>query len=276
MKLNDILRRFGKISRKQAMAAIIKFGDNSDFEERAFESDFYGLRYRGHTENLIDKHIYFLGTYEGAILQFIAEILGDGRDRVFVDIGANTGVHSLFASRYAKKVFAFEPYLPASQMLMERLALNSLENVIVINNALGDKTEEMVFYEPGPRNLGTGSFIKNFNPNNASEGATLQILNATEAFEANQINAAELIKIDTEGFEFSILAGLLPFLKNHRPHIIFEYSVSSFSDFNSNNPVSEFLRANYMLEALEDQNNVTLTRSPWKLDRYCNVLCTPK
>ena len=276
MKLNEILYHFRKISPKQAMAVIMKFGSGPEFEDRAFETEYFGLKYRGHTKNLIDMHIYFLGSYEGAILKVVAEILGPNRDRVFIDIGANNGVYSLFASRIAKKVYAFEPFSAASQVLKERLADNSIENVILCEKALGDKTEEKLFYFPSPENLGTGSFIKDFHPLNASEGVSLQVCNATEALRENHINEAALIKIDAEGSEFSILKGLLPFLQIHRPYIIFEYFPSSSNDFGMENSVTIFLRDNYLMEALEDENNVTLTRSPWKLDRYCNVLCTPK
>ena len=79
-----------------------------------FTVDFFGMKYQGNSENVIDSHILHFGAYEKDILYFMRDaMLITGRtDSIFVDIGANTGQHSLFMSNYADVVHAFEPYQP--------------------------------------------------------------------------------------------------------------------------------------------------------------------
>jgi len=65
-----------------------------------------------------------------------------------LDLGANLGLFSLFASRVVGsngQIFAFEPNKTASNFLAKNLQLNNLENVKIFNDAVGDKKEEVFF-----------------------------------------------------------------------------------------------------------------------------------
>jgi hypothetical protein len=93
-----------------------------------FITDFYGFRYRGLSGNYIDAHILYFGAYEKPLLYWLrdtAALLQD-EDLVFLDIGANTGQHSLFMSRLVAEVHSFEPYPPVLERLNHTVKLNSL------------------------------------------------------------------------------------------------------------------------------------------------------
>jgi hypothetical protein len=78
-----------------------------------FVADINGARYEGNTGNYIDRHILFYGAFEKPILYFLRDTMKSvySNQGTLLDIGANTGQHSLFVSRYAKEIHAFEPYL---------------------------------------------------------------------------------------------------------------------------------------------------------------------
>ena len=59
----------------------------------------------------VDNDIFYYGAYEKHILYFLRDVMRTvyGNRGTFVDVGANTGQHSLFVSRFASEVHAFEP-----------------------------------------------------------------------------------------------------------------------------------------------------------------------
>lgn len=81
-----------------------------------FTADLNGVRYQGNTGNYIDKNIFYYGAYEKPVFFFLRDIMTSAYSDqgVFLDIGANTGQHSLFMSRHAKEIHAFEPWEPTT------------------------------------------------------------------------------------------------------------------------------------------------------------------
>ena len=277
MKLKEILASFIELTPKQVMAIILKMGNSEDFEHREFETEFFGLKYFGDTRNLIDRQIFFLGSYEPGILRLSESILSKSEQSIFVDIGANVGVHSLHASLFAKEVFAIEPYLPVRTILEKKLALNNIHNVHVFPWALGSENKKALFYPPSDENLGTGSLIKNFHHANKSAGELVEVLNSSEAFEKHfSGKKISLIKIDVEGSEFQIFTGLLDYLTLNRPIIIFEYSEVNFQNFSTDNPVTMFLNQNYDLNAIKAESTLNFTTEKWTPTQFGNVICWPK
>jgi FkbM family methyltransferase len=274
----NILQRIGSIdsvSPRQRKKFIWKMCDLTGFKDREFTADFFGLGYKGHTKNLIDRYVYFLGAYEKGMLLFIQETLQKSKSKVFLDIGANVGHHSLFASKFASMVYAFEPYKKVRDSLEEKLAQNLTKNVKVIPYALGSVDEELTFYEPADFNTGTGSFVKDFKTTNQDNGLKLIVKNGAPLFSELEITEAGLIKLDTEGFEAAVLKGLLPFLEKTNPTIIMEYSSESKKLFDENPEVKNFLRKNYRLSMFNNPNKVNYELLPWDFERYGDSVMTP-
>ena len=100
-------------------------------QDAAFESRFAGLRYKGSLTEHIDREIFYFGAYAPGELTFLADaarrIAPDG-ELDFFDIGANVGQHSLWMSRRARRVFAFEPSPRAVAQMTSNLARNGIGN----------------------------------------------------------------------------------------------------------------------------------------------------
>jgi FkbM family methyltransferase len=146
---------------------------------------------------------------------------------VFVDVGANLGDKSLFMSRYAKEIHAFEPFPPVLEKLRRHLAINGIRNVTVYPVGLGAKPDKIPFFQPPDVNLAMGSFHSDYSRNNVPY-KELDIVTGDEALKGVHV---DLIKIDVEGFEKEVLQGLRRTLETHRPIVLFEVSYRPAESF---------------------------------------------
>jgi FkbM family methyltransferase len=275
MNILEILNLFEPITSRQRKEVLFKLGNLKDFKDIAFECDFFGFRYQGHTRNLIDKHVYFLGCYEKGMLAFMGDLLAKTQRKTFIDIGANNGHHSLYLSRFAKNIFAFEPYELVRHRMEQQLSRNHVQNVTIFPFALGDSNAKIPFFPPSEANLGTGSFFKDFELSNSKQAILLDVFNGTELLHKLNIIHADLVKIDVEGFEYFVLMGLIPFFKKSFPVIIFEYSHLNHDLFNQKNTLMNFLFENYHLQVIRNPNCPEINLLPWTGRDYGNILCTP-
>jgi FkbM family methyltransferase len=67
---------------------------------------------------------------------------------ITLDIGANAGQHSLFASIYSKEVIAFEPYPPVARKIQEKIDVNNIRNITLCLVGLGEKDAMLPFAVP--------------------------------------------------------------------------------------------------------------------------------
>jgi hypothetical protein len=108
------------------------------------------MKYRGNIGNAIDLEVLALGAYEKPELYFLRDVMQSvySKQGTFLDVGANVGQHSLFISRYATAVHAFESY----DLVLERFRLmknlNKAENIVIHPVGLGNKNQRIPFYEP--------------------------------------------------------------------------------------------------------------------------------
>ena len=191
-----------------------------------FVSEVEGIRYEGNTGNFIDSFILYHGAFERHILFFLRDTMTEvySNQGVFVDVGANTGQHSLYLSRYASEVHAFEPWEPVVKRFRRMVHLNRIKNIVIHPVGLGERSLKMPFYKPPGWNLGTGSFVDGFKPDNSYAG-DLEIQAGDDALEKAGLNSVAVIKIDIEGYEKFALRGLHRTLWKHRPIVAFELTV---------------------------------------------------
>ncbi len=160
------------------------------------------MRYQGNTGNYIDSHIFFYGAFEKPILFFLRDIMKSAYSNqgVFLDIGANTGQHSLFMSRYSKEIHAFEPWQPVIRRFQRMVEINQIKNIVIHPFGLGDENSKKPFFKPPDHNLATGSFVKGFIENNSYEGE-LEVQSGDDALAKAGVTSVALIKMDIEGYE---------------------------------------------------------------------------
>jgi|RhiMetdeSRZDD1v2_1073273.scaffolds.fasta_scaffold114728_4 FkbM family methyltransferase len=200
---------------------------NGNFD---FSADFFGLRYEGNTGNYIDNRIFFHGAFEKPVLFLLRDIMSRGYSSqgVFVDVGANTGQHSLFMSRYASQIHAFEPYEPVLRRFRRMVEINHIGNVVIHPVGLGNENSKKPFYKPPENNLGTGSFVEGFKDDNSYLGE-LEIQIGDEALASARVTSVSIIKMDIEGYEKPALQGLRRTLTRNRPFVVFELTTDPTS-----------------------------------------------
>jgi len=152
--------------------------------------------------------------YEQKELNQLVDFFPEGG--VFVDIGANVGNHSLFAATFLKpsKVIPFEPNPKAYELLIQNVLVNGLIDVFDLSKlgvGVSDAKSGGFAMEKRERNLGGAKMLP-------GEGDL-------EVYPADDLLADEtpaMIKIDVEGMEMQVLAGLEGTLARCRPMILAE------------------------------------------------------
>jgi FkbM family methyltransferase len=135
---------------------------------------------------------------------------------VFLDIGSNVGNHAVFAALvlHAARVVVIEPNPVAIAVLRANAALNRLEAVIDcrwLGVGLGAASAEGFGVRAGPMNLGGGRMVEGV--------GDLRILAGDEITGGDHV---DFLKIDVEGMELDVLAGLAATIARCRPSIFIE------------------------------------------------------
>ncbi|MDT8428193.1 MAG: FkbM family methyltransferase [Pseudomonadales bacterium] len=213
-----------------------------------FLTDFFGLSYRGELGNSIDFNIFYYGAFEKPLLFFLSDTLeAIAPHGCFADIGANIGQHSLYMSRLARQVHAFEPYQAVRDRLQLQIQLNALENITVHPVGLSDRNTSLPFFAPTGRNTGIGSFDASTVEKGNRNIGELQLVNGDDYFRAQHIEHIDLMKIDVEGFEKPALHGLASTLRSNRPIVVCEITYNKPFSFESLSDMLAALPENYSL-----------------------------
>jgi FkbM family methyltransferase len=156
-----------------------------------------------------DRTTYFLGRWHDAHLMLFARKHIKPTDTV-LDVGANRGEFSLFASTLAGQVIAFEPNPKMVSILRRDTERNSVANTRVEPFGLGNENAALPLYVPS-HNPGEASFCGN------GEAVSAEIRRGDELG-----LSPNFIKIDVEGFEPFVIDGLRETITKHRPVIVTE------------------------------------------------------
>ena len=143
--------------------------------------------------------------------------------RVFLDVGANYGLHSLKLLAHGVRVISFEPN-PACQAFFTECCRRNGLRPDLRSVAVGDRAGRAELRVPrGHTWLGTTAGEVAAGWASDVEIETLHVPQVTldEVVETDGI-VPDLIKIDTEGTELAVLEGARAILENARPMLVFE------------------------------------------------------
>ena len=157
-----------------------------------------------------------------------------------IDAGSNVGNHSLFYSTLVKEVFAFEPNPHTFDLLRKHAKENSIKNLVCINSALVATNGSYSYFWPTGDNLGVGSLLPHFSPSNSDLPIEISHIVGDEFVDEN-LTDLNFIKVDTEGFDSYVLAGLGNSILKFKPIIQLEYSRDFFSGW-------DLFRSEYLTE----------------------------
>lgn len=193
----------------------------------AWIDDFCGdLRFRCDLSEHMGSQIFFRGAYSGDQLLLLKRLLG--RNSVFVDVGANQGEFTICAAAMVPDgaVHAFEPVSALRKRLQINIDANGFQNITIYPVGLSDqKRDDVPIYGSsgpfvdGTENSGLPTLYNVEHRTHELERINLRTLDA--CLQANQTHV-DLIKIDVEGAELSVLRGSENVIHTSKPYIIFE------------------------------------------------------
>jgi len=151
-------------------------------------------------------------------------------DDIVLDIGANVGLHTVKFAQIAKKghVYAFEPVREMADRLSQNCALNRLENVTIVEAALGSQSGTLPISVniSGAGLEGTSSLVDSVHVENHPENykaRDVPVRRLDDLVEGFGIDGRiAFIKMDTEGFETYVFEGATETVKKNKPIMIVE------------------------------------------------------
>jgi FkbM family methyltransferase len=153
------------------------------------------------------------GLFEKPVMRALERYLGPGA--VFLDVGANDGVHSVYAACLvgpAGTVLAVEPQSRLQAVIERNFALNGLRNYRLWGCALSDHDDVTLPLNLYPDlNTGSSSVVARYRFCRASERVRSKTASALIA--ESGVARVDLVKIDVEGYEPEVVRGLI-LLKN--------------------------------------------------------------
>jgi FkbM family methyltransferase len=160
--------------------------------------------------------------YEMEELQIIKKHFSGG---TFLDVGSNVGNHAVYAAKVLKasKVIAVEPNPVALNILKCNIALNDLQdNVRPLAVGLSDRPGRVSLDTPSLNNLGRTRLA------HALTDGSVEIVTGDSIFRDEPIH---FVKIDVEGHELRVIAGLRQLIDRWRPPLFVEVDEANYSAF---------------------------------------------
>jgi FkbM family methyltransferase len=183
--------------------------------------DVGGARLRLDLRESLQRDFLF-GLYDRAELELLRSGLHDGD---FVDVGAHIGMYSLAGALATPgRVLALEPHPVARAQLVENVRLNGLTNVVVVAKAAAAKPGRAQLHvpatpDPSFSSLGAGRFSE-------GEPVDVQLTTVDAEVEAHALRPT-FVKIDVEGGELDVVAGMARTIAEYRPTLLVEVNEES-------------------------------------------------
>ncbi len=127
------------------------------------------------------------------------------RDTVLIDVGAATGVLSMFAAKLGAEVVAFEPNPIVMFVLKRNLEINALEELIsAVPDAISDEESVMKFAVGSNSNVLTPIVMHGMQNH---ENTDIKVRNIAYVVNQQRLRTSKkiIVKMDIEGAEYKIL-----------------------------------------------------------------------
>jgi FkbM family methyltransferase len=139
------------------------------------------------------------------------------RNSISLDIGANTGIYTLYMSKFSRLVIAFEPNVECLSKLKSRAP----ENAVVVFGAVSDDTRVVELrYDRNNTGIGTVDPRNTLRQFESVDVTSFYV--PTFSLDALGLKNVAFMKIDVEGHESSVLQGAMETLRRERPAVLIE------------------------------------------------------
>jgi FkbM family methyltransferase len=171
----------------------------------------------------IGRHLYLTGQFDPCIVRVLKGFCRQGDERI-LDIGANVGSVScaLLHAMPHCRVVAIEPQPAIHSLLLRNLARVGNGEARTLNVAVSDRDGEGVM----SRVDGNSGCCRIVDRGGDADSTTIPVkmLNGERLMEASGLDRIDLIKIDVEGLEETILRSMKGTIMNQKPRaIVFEH-----------------------------------------------------
>jgi FkbM family methyltransferase len=171
-------------------------------------------------------HVMLDGYWESWLTVFFARFVSPGMT-VF-DVGANFGYYTvLFAAGVGSsgRVVAIEPVPSTAAYLNDTIQLNGYAGFTRVVEAAASEGQTREIHLVVPQR----------EPKNATVVAepradSIMVATCTIDDLAAEMDRVDLIKIDVEGAEIAVVAGMQQTIARHRPSILLEYNAARYAD----------------------------------------------
>ncbi|MDD4973624.1 MAG: FkbM family methyltransferase [Bacteriovorax sp.] len=145
-------------------------------------------------------------------------------DGVFVDVGANIGLISLFVSKFfpVAQIYSFEPGEVTHHCLDLSIAKNKIKNIELIKKGLSNQVSEGVSFFIDPTSTGGSSLVIDKNKDNSQRPIEKILLTTLDTFVNEKKIVPTLIKIDVEDAEEMVLEKAVETIEKYHPVFIVE------------------------------------------------------
>jgi FkbM family methyltransferase len=178
----------------------------------------YGFSIIGDVKDVVTREIFLRGYWEAGVSSVLTRLLQPG-DHVF-DVGANIGYDTLLAAccvGAGGEIVAFEPS-PSTRASLERnIAANFFSQCRVRGEAVSDTSGTVEFNAVVDEHTGLSSMLPIDAP---CQRITVPAIRLDDAWIHG--SPLKVVKIDVEGAEHRVLAGMKTILQQARPHVIVE------------------------------------------------------
>lgn len=229
----------------------------------------------------IDYNFFLNDAWDVDLIETSKKILRYKKDKnqeIFcVDIGTHIGTWTVPISFHSDYVISFEPASETFYRLEYNLKLNDIKNVFLFRSAIVPiKSSILDLHFNTTGNSGKSSLIKEWSISNV---ITEKVLGIQAETILQSLSSIAIIKIDTEGYEFSVLSTLGAVINEHHPVVIFEwrsdYYQNVLEELEYKEKVSELLlffdERDYVLMVL---NPISKTIEKFdSQNQYENVYC---
>jgi FkbM family methyltransferase len=178
------------------------------------------------SDDFIANEIYYGLGYEQEEFKLIKAITA--ASGVFIDVGANTGIFSIFASASNPdlEVICYEPHPGNFSRLVKNTKFNKGTKIKPFQLAVGDRESFIDFTIPDDNAISTtasvnGDFTSNFHDIPYRKISVQQVTLDT-ALSMVSLTRNDLIKIDVEYYELSVLTGTARLLDQIKPMLLVE------------------------------------------------------
>lgn len=201
-----------------------------------------GINYELDLSEMIDCAVY-IGSYENDVTSYLQSHCKRGQ--VVLDIGANMGAHSLNIAKYVGengRVYAFEPTQYAFAKLKKNVSLNDFRNIRIYRLALSSKNEKdcTISYRSSWKT--DGSYM--------DSTCVVDSWRLDDWAEKEEIARIDLIKLDVDGNEFTIIEGGEKSITKLKPSIVIEIWAQNFGNVDTN-PYARLMELGYRFHSLD-------------------------